>query len=123
VNEINRQVSRAKQRIFVGNFFRILTWGLFAGLFVAAIGVTLPKIWSISAAADPNWNLYWIVGGVCLGLVTTALLAWVNRYSQVAAAVEVDKRFGLKSPEGTFVQRVGTGRANREYSRGQSTDR
>ena len=96
MNEISRQVNRAKQRIFIGYFFRLLSWGLFGGLLLAAVGVTLPKIWAISAAADSNWNLYWIVGGIVAGVVFSGVLAWINRSSQVAAALEVDKRFALK---------------------------
>ena len=96
MNEINRQVNRAKQRIFVGYFFHVLAWGLFGGLILAAVGVTLPKIWAISAAADSNWNLYWIVGGVVAGVLFTLVLTWLKRGSRITAALEVDKRFSLK---------------------------
>ena len=44
MNEINKQVSRAKRRLITGRFFRVLTWSMFAGLLLAAIGMVIPKI-------------------------------------------------------------------------------
>ena len=73
MNEINRQVTRARRRIFIGRFFHVLCWSLFAGLFVAAIGLTIPKIWALGLSTDQavwNWNMGWIAGGAVLGLLT-----------------------------------------------------
>lgn len=100
MNEINRQVHLAQRRIFVGNFFRILGWSLFAGLLVAALGLAIPKIWAFETleteAAVRNWNLGWILGGSFLSLLVASMLTWISRGSSIEAALEVDKRFGLK---------------------------
>lgn len=100
MNDINRQVSKARQRIFLGKFFRILGWSLFAGLLVAAVGLTFPKIWALESldtdAAVKNWNVGWIAGGAGLSFLISIVLTWVSRGSSIDAAMEVDRRFGLK---------------------------
>ncbi len=100
MNEINRQVHLARRRIIVGKFFRILGWSLFAGLLVAAIGLALPKFWAISSLESEtvvrNWNIGWIAGGSALSVLVAMTLTWIARGSSIDAALEVDKRFGLK---------------------------
>jgi hypothetical protein len=100
MNEINRQVDKARRRIIVGKFFRNLCWALFAGLVVAAIGLAIPKIWAIASldaeGATQTWNLSWMIGGAILSLLVAIGLTWFSRGSKLEAAIEVDKRFGLK---------------------------
>jgi len=100
MNEISRQVSRAHQRLFIGQFFRILCWAVFAGLMIAAIGLAVPKIWHLgfleTASNQATWNWSWIGGGLLLGLIVASTMAWFGRESRLTAAVEIDQRFGLK---------------------------
>ena len=100
MNDINRQVQRARRRIIVGKFFRILGWSLFTGLLVAAVGLAIPKIWALGVleteTATSNWNFGWIIGGSVLSILTAIVLTWVSRATEIDAAMEVDKRFGLK---------------------------
>ena len=100
MNQINLQVQRAKRRMIIGKFFRILCWSLFAGLLVASVGLALPKIWALDSLAGEtavrNWNLGWIVGGSILSVGVAIFLTWVSRSTSIDAAIEVDKRFGLK---------------------------
>ena len=100
MNEINQQVKRAKRRLVVGRFFRVLTWSLFAGLLLAAIGMLIPKIWYFafldSQQQLQTWVAAWILGGVLLALLVSIFLTWSARGSDLQVAVEVDKRFGLK---------------------------
>ena len=100
MNEINRQVTRARRRLMMAKFFSILTWATFAGLFVAVVGMTIPKIWHLEFLNTQDkgdaWVYSWILGGVVLGLLVAAVLTWLNRESHLDVAVEVDKRFGLK---------------------------
>lgn len=100
MNEINKQVRRAKRRLVTGQFFRVLTWSLFAGLLLAAIGMLIPKIWYLDFLGEQRqfeaWIYSWIVGGVVVALVVSALLTWSQLKSNLQVAVEVDKRFELK---------------------------
>ena len=47
MNEINKQVARARRRMMIGKFFNILAWAAFAGLLLAVIGMAIPKIWHL----------------------------------------------------------------------------
>lgn len=100
MNEINRQVARARRRLVTATFFSILTWAVFSGLLLAVIGMLIPKIWHLSfletQAKYDAWTYSWILGGVVLGLLVAASLTWSKRGTHLDAAVEVDKRFGLK---------------------------
>ena len=100
MNEINKQVRLAKRRLVLGQFCRVLTWSLFAGLLLAAIGMLIPKIWYLGFLDGQRqfdaWIYSWILGGLSLSLLVSAFLTWSRRESSFQVAVEVDKRFGLK---------------------------
>ncbi|MFK7766572.1 MAG: hypothetical protein AB8B55_05075 [Mariniblastus sp.] len=100
MNEINKQVSRARRRVNTGKFFSILTWAAFAGLLLAVVGMAIPKIWHLDFLQTQNhvdaWTYSWILGGAVFGFLVACTLTWRCRASQMDVAVEVDKRFGLK---------------------------
>lgn len=100
MNEINKQVARARRRVNTGKFFTILTWAAFAGLLLAVIGMAIPKIWHLEFLQTQNhidaWTYSWILGGAVFGFLIACGLTWRSRASQMDVAVEVDKRFGLK---------------------------
>jgi uncharacterized phage infection (PIP) family protein YhgE len=84
----------------IGQFFRILCWSVFAGWLLAVIGLAVPKIWHLNilddAAAQSTWGWSWIGGGLLLGMLVAAGMTWIGRESRLNAAIEVDRRFGLK---------------------------
>ena len=100
MNEINKQVARAKRRLMTGQFFRVLTWSMFAGLLLATIGMLIPKIWHLAILENQRnqeiWTYSWIAGGLILALLVSTVLTWLNRRSTLDVAVEVDRRFNLK---------------------------
>ncbi len=100
MNEINKQVARARRRMITGTFFNILTWSAFAGLLLAVIGMAIPKIWHLGFLETQQsykvWVYSWIACGALIGLLATVFLTWVNRQSPLNVAIEVDRRFGLK---------------------------
>jgi hypothetical protein len=100
MNEINRGVRIAKRRIVTGKFFRILTWALFYGLLLTAVGMLIPKIWQLGFLQTQNhfdaWNYSWILGGLFLALLISAALTIRQLQSNLRIAAEIDQRFGLK---------------------------
>lgn len=100
MNEINKQVARARRRLMTVKFFSILTWSVFAGLLLAVVGMAIPKIWHLeflqAESQLDTWTLSWILGGAAFGFLVASAMTWKNRASQLDVAVEVDKRFGLK---------------------------
>jgi len=95
VEEIKRQVGRARRRLVLEQFFRVVGWSLFTSLLLAAIGLAIPRIWVIGIE-QPAWDWSWIGGGVGVGLVMAAIWTYVIRRSRLDAAIELDRRFGLK---------------------------
>lgn len=100
MNEIKRQVVLAKRRMLLGSFFRILGFALFAGLLLSAIGMAIPKIWHLkfleTAPQLDAWNYSWLLGGLFLALIVSAILTWRQLQSNVRIAAEIDDRFQLK---------------------------
>ena len=119
MNDVSRQATRARRRLNFFSFMHVLSWALFTGLIVAAIGLLVPKIWYLSFLETQQhhdaWIASWIIGGCVLSLIVAGVLAARKFIDTQAAAIEVDGRFGLKErlssalsiDEGTAESEVG----------------
>lgn len=100
MDELTRQVSRARRRMTLQQFLRLAPWCLFATLLIAAIGVAIPKIWALpQTSTDAGWRVWlwcWSGGGIAAGLLLATIGAWWSRRGPMEAAIEIDRRFGLK---------------------------
>lgn len=100
MEELNRQVSRARSRMTWQLFMRIAPWCLFATSIVALIGVAIPKVWPLPITSTDEgaqiWFWSWAGGGLALGLLSAVVWTWFARRSAMEAAIELDRRFGLK---------------------------
>lgn len=101
MDEINKTVKAARQRVMWNHFLRIIAWTLFATLLLIAVGIAVPKLWHLPFLDDPEAANFWIAGwtilGSVAGLMLAAVLTIARRQSLLNVAVEVDQRFGLKS--------------------------
>lgn len=95
MEELKRQVARARRRMNFAQFVRLVSWSLTAALAVAVIGLAIPRIWAIGVSAD-IWNWSWIGGAAATGLVVGWTIAFLRRRGDLEAAIEIDRRFGLK---------------------------
>jgi len=95
MDEIKRQVGRAHRRLVFQQFLFVVGWSLFATLLIAAIGLAVPRIW-VLAVDQQAWDWSWIGGGVGAGLLMAGLWTWIIHRSKLDAAIELDRRFGLK---------------------------
>lgn len=100
MDEIKQQVRAARRRLAIAQFLRAFGWAVFAGLLLTVIGLVIPKIWHLNFLTTQDhhdaWTLSWLVSGGVLGLLVACGLAWSSRESEVSAATEIDRRFGLK---------------------------
>lgn len=95
MEKIQQQVARAHRRLILQQFFGIAAWWLFAALLLAVIGLTVPKIWPL-AVDRTIWMWSWLGGAAGGGLLGAILWTFFVRRSRMDAAIELDRRFGLK---------------------------
>jgi hypothetical protein len=88
---LERQVSRAQRRLTAQKFLSTLVGWLFACLLVAVAAVLVNWYWNLGL--HPG-----VAAGVAAGLAVVASLVWsiIFRASRMEAAIEIDRRFGLK---------------------------
>ncbi|MBI1904292.1 MAG: hypothetical protein HYS13_24620 [Planctomycetia bacterium] len=88
---LERQVARAHRRLTLQLFLRLLCWSWCATLAAAALFVTADWYWQWQV--QPWIALLSALGG---GLVFAVAWTFLRRADRLAAAIELDKRFGLK---------------------------
>lgn len=92
---IRQQVSQARRRLTFQTFLGIVTWSLFATLLAAVLGLAVPKIWPLQL--DPQtWVWSWVGGALSAGLLVALVWTYVARQNALIAAIELDRRCGLK---------------------------
>jgi len=91
MEELEKQVRRARWRLGLGRFLRTLGFCWFATLLVAAVLAGLDKRYVWPA---PDW--LWPAAALGLGLFAAGVWIWLTRRRPLDAAIEIDKRFGLK---------------------------
>ena len=95
MEEIRRQVAAVRRRLVTQQFLGILPWALLVALGIAIVGLVVPKIWVIHVDSDV-WVASWIGGAVAGGLVFAIAWTVAIRRQSLDAAIELDRRFGLK---------------------------
>lgn len=95
MEEIKRQVARARRRMNFAEFLQMVSWSLTAALVVALIGVAIPRLWVIGVREE-TWTYGWIGGALLAGFVVGWLIAFLRRRGDLEAAIELDRRYGLK---------------------------
>src|SRR6478609_764595 len=95
MEEIKRQVNRAQTRLVLEQFWRVFGWSLFSALLIAAIGLTIPRIWVLTVD-QRAWDWSWVGGGIAVGLLVAGVWTYMIRRSKLDAAIELDRRYGLK---------------------------
>jgi len=91
MDELQKQVGRARRRLAVQRFVEALGWCCLATLGVALVGILVGKWWPLGVP-----DVAWLGGGLGLGLLAAAGWALFSGGGSVDAAIEIDRRFGLK---------------------------
>jgi hypothetical protein len=95
MENLRKQVARAHRRLMLGQFFATLAWCWSVALLVAAAAIAAVKIWPIGVDSW-TWVGSWIGGALVAGLLAAGAWTWLRHGEPLAAAIEVDRRFGLK---------------------------
>ncbi len=92
---IRKQVARARRRLWVELFLNRLIRCWFVTLLIATAAIAVPKVVSIQNLA-PDWTAWWMGGALGVGFLVALAWTWLRGRSELDAAMEIDRRFGLK---------------------------
>ena len=90
-----RQVRLAQRKLFLQQFCYALAWCWFGALLLAAVAIGVPKLWPLAFRGDA-WDWGWFGGAFALGALVALMWTWFHRRDALAAAIEIDRRCGLK---------------------------
>jgi len=100
MDQIREQVNRARRRLSFELFLNRLIRCWFATLVLAVAAIAVPKLWAIglffSNGLPANWSLNCTLAGLASGLLIAFVWTWLRGRSELDAAVEIDRRYGLK---------------------------
>ncbi|HUY87753.1 MAG TPA: hypothetical protein VMV10_03370 [Pirellulales bacterium] len=88
---LKQQVRRAQRRLALQRFFAVLSWSWFGALLAAAALIAVGKFYPLGVLA---WG--WVAGALGVGLAFAIGWTWFTGRGQLEAALEIDRRFGLK---------------------------
>ncbi len=91
MEELQKQVRRAKRRITLQRFINVLGWCWFATLLMAAVLMFIDKYFPMHV---PLWS--WAAGAIVAGLLAALVWTLLAGGKPLEAAMEIDRRFGLK---------------------------
>jgi chemotaxis protein histidine kinase CheA len=95
MKQIRKQSAIARRRLIGERFLSYLPWTSSFALIVAAIAIGLPKLMHLPV--EPViWFASWIGGCAVLALIVNSVLTFIGRPTLADAAVEIDRRFGLR---------------------------
>ncbi|MBL9122354.1 MAG: hypothetical protein JNG90_01895, partial [Planctomycetaceae bacterium] len=91
MDQLQQQVRRVQRFLFWQQFARSLPWCWFGALLLAAVAVAVDKFYPLPVTTAG-------IVGIALGLGCLAALSWSywRRSGAVDAALEIDRRYGLK---------------------------
>lgn len=100
MNDIRRQVHKAQWRINLGRLGWAMVWFLGGSFSVTALLWLLPKIWAWetmrSGLTAEQWYWSTALAALAIGGIAGFVFAWRRRTHEIDAAIEVDRRFGLR---------------------------
>jgi hypothetical protein len=95
MDQIRKQVDRARRRLWLELFLSRLIKCCFVTLLVAVIAIAVPRLVAIENLA-PQWDAWWLGGAAALGALVALGWTLVRGRSELEAAIEIDRRFDLK---------------------------
>lgn len=95
MEEIRRQVTTARRRLILQQFLVVVPWTLFGTLLLAFCAIGATKLWPVNVDTT-IWTWSWIGGAFVAGVFSAGVWTYLVRYDTLNAAIEIDRRFGLK---------------------------
>jgi hypothetical protein len=91
MEELRKQVRRAQRRLAVQRFVGLVGWCWFVTLAVAALLILIDRFRPLGVTP---WA--WVAAAIGLGIVAALVWTFLTREEGLSAAIEIDRRYGLK---------------------------
>src|SRR5215470_4564964 len=95
MDQLHKQVTRARRRLIIEQFLGRLIWCLLGALSLAAIAIAVPRV-IVVEDLPANWDYGWLIGGFATAFVAAGVWTFVSNLSPIDAAIEIDRRFDLR---------------------------
>ena len=94
MDQILQRVAQARRRLWLELFLHRLVRCWFAALATAVAAIAAPKL--VAVEGLPNrWALLCTLAALAVGFMAACLWTWLRGRSQLEAAMEIDRRYGL----------------------------
>jgi hypothetical protein len=95
MDQLRKQVARARRRLVTEQFLTRLIWCLLAALTLTAIAIAVPRVIAIDGLPE-KWDNIWLIGGLAGAFVFATGWTILSNRSPLDAAIEIDRRFDLR---------------------------
>src|SRR4029077_9669848 len=95
MDQLRKQVARARRRLIIEQFLSRLVWCLLCALSLSAVAIAIPRVMVIEGL-PVNWDYGWFMGGFAAAIIAAAVWTFVSNRSPIDAAIEIDRRFDLR---------------------------
>ena len=95
MDQLRKQVARARRRLIIEQFLSRLIWCLLGALSLAAIAIAVPRV-AVIENLPANWDYGWLIGGFAAAVVVAGIWTFISNRSPIDAAIEIDRRFDLR---------------------------
>lgn len=92
MEELQKQVRQARRRLAIQKFVHLASWCCFGCLMLVIAGVVADWYWNFAGLGVEIW----LAAGLGIGLLTALIWTWATRLPMMSAAIEIDRRFGLR---------------------------
>ncbi len=113
MEQLNKQVRKAQRLLGLQRFVGVLGWCCSVTLVIALALIIADKFWPSQAKPWDAWvGVVVLAAAVAAGMVAAALWAMIRDRGSLDAAIEVDRRFGLKERVSSALALSGEERAS-----------
>src|SRR6185436_8724767 len=95
MDQLRKQVARARRRLVIEQFLTRLIWCLLGALTLTAIAIAVPRVIAIDGLPE-KWDNIWLIGGLASAFVFATGWTIISNRSPLDAAIEIDRRFDLR---------------------------
>src|SRR3954469_2008052 len=95
MDQLRKQVARARRRLIIEQFLGRLIWCLLGALSLAAIAIAVPRV-AVIEGLPLNWDYGWVIGAFAAAICVAGIWTLLSNRSPIDAAIEIDRRFDLR---------------------------